>query len=103
MINLDGFSVIRYDRICGYKTSGVCTYIIRSNFKLKVISKSRGTLESLCIEMLLPLESVLIECVYNPPRCVNFSSLPSSLQKMCPLYENINIAGDFNVYQLYDS
>lgn len=106
MIRIDGFNVVRSDRKSNTKKrgGGVCIYI-KTEIKFKILNKTalNDNFECIFIELSLPSEKVVVACVYNPPKHCNFSSLKESLELYTPIYENIVIAGDFNINQLKET
>lgn len=103
MVNIDGYNIIRHDRNSTTKVrgGGVCMYI-RSDIKFRTMSTSKpnSKLEGIFAEIQLENESVLVGCVYNPPKCNDLKFLQDTLTDYSPTFENIIITGDFNINQL---
>lgn len=88
MVNIDGFNLVRNDRVNG-RGGGVCIYISTNfNFKVHGIPNTGAKLEYLFVEIVLTVDKVVIGCVYNPPRCVDFSGIDNVLQSLSPLSEH---------------
>ena len=94
-ISIDGFDVIRKDRV-GNRGGGVCIYI-KNNLNYKVVlSESNNNIETIFIEIILHKSKLLLGVVYKPPKKDGVGELEKILYDLSLLYSSIILCGDFN-------
>jgi hypothetical protein len=101
-VELEGYKIVRNDREVGMRGGGVAVYY-KKNVKLKVLAASPSEfdvtqVEYIICEVVLQELKLLVAAVYKRPhRLVKLDTLIADLQKYYTSYDDLVIAGDFNL------
>jgi len=95
---LDGYNVLRNDRV-GKGGGGVAVYV-KQNIKAKVLSASNSQYchkpEYIILEVTLNSTSILLACIYRPPKIGYLDGFLEDLYNYITNYEYVIITGDIN-------
>lgn len=105
VIMLDGYQVIRCDRI-GRLGGGVMMYV-KNGLRYNVIEKTNcdniANTEFILVELILVNFKLLLGSFYNPPNVDCSLVLDNLLSKYGTFYNQIHFLGDFNTNMLQNS
>lgn len=100
---LNGYNIIRKDRICG-RGGGVCFYVSNAiKFKPVILNVHYDSFECLAIIVQLQSKSVLLCCVYRSSSLKNYADFMKDFEDLLSIYRLILLAdvflclGDMNI------
>lgn len=99
MVHIEGYNLVRHDRnVPGVQRGGGVAIYVKYGIPYKIVCRSSmdSSIEYLFIELQLKKDTILIGCVYKPPRCMPWKPLEDVLANLSPQYGDTIITGDFN-------
>lgn len=106
VVNIDGYNMLRHDRI-GRLGGGIMIYI-RKGLKYKTLKTSENQpgiacTEYISVEISLHNNNIFLTAFYNPPEIDCSYLIDDLLSKYGSKYKNIFLAGDFNTNLLNEN